>query len=542
MQVEEELETYLQVLWRYKRMIAACAVFASIIALGISFLLTPLFSATATMRVASAPGGNADYSYYASATRLSNTYVEIATSDISLDEVVKRLSLQKRPIVEVEVVPETELITISASDPDPAIARDIANTLATLMVEESLQLYGGNAPTAREILEKQLQQAKVDLDTAVSEYASILRAAQSTGTPASGTPIPNPDVEMISKLVSVRQQIYGDLLQRYETARTNEQLRTNFITIVQPAYLPLKPASPIIPLNAALGLVAGLVMGVILAFMFEGMDDTLRGIEDVQSMTSLPILCRVPEMESLKKISMSDIPSTPAIEQLSARLILFDAEPKPTVFLLTSPEPGAGKSTIASNLAVSLAQGGNKVLLVDMDFHRPRQHTIMSLGNRKGLSNYLLGQIELDAAIQTTKLPNLRVITVGPSQIVTFDWLTPAIIGRLLEKLRHECDFVLIDAPALLSVADPIVLASQVDSVILLVARRITGRKNLRYALQQLTEIKVKVAGIVVNKLPNSPLYSYYSHNNTPNKLKPKWKKLFQRAIDARSKRTGLNE
>ena len=177
MRVEEELGTYLQVLWRCKWMIAACAIIASMVALGISLQLTPLYSGTATLRVASAPIGAADYISTYSITRLSNTYVEIATSDISLDEVAERLGLQKRPKVEVEVVPETELIAISASDPDPARARDIANTLANMMVEQSVQLYGGSAPTARKILEKQLKQAKADLDAAVSSYDAARSAA-----------------------------------------------------------------------------------------------------------------------------------------------------------------------------------------------------------------------------------------------------------------------------------------------------------------------------------------------------------------------------
>ena len=212
--------------------------------------------------------------------------------------------------VEVEIVPETELIRITASDPDPARARDIANTLASMMVEQSVQLYGGSAPTAREILEGQLAQAKADLDAAVSEYDSALRSAQSLATvPASGTPVPNPDAETLAHLISVRQQIYTDLLQKYETARTNEQLRANAITVFEPANLPQKPATPKVPLNAALGLVAGLAMGVILAFLFEGMDDTLRGIEDVQAMTTLPILSQIPERKrTLASTSIQPLP------------------------------------------------------------------------------------------------------------------------------------------------------------------------------------------------------------------------------------------
>jgi capsular exopolysaccharide synthesis family protein len=522
MSVEEELKTYLQVLWHYKWIIAASAIIASLVALVISLLLTPRYTATATIRVASAPGGATDYTYIASSTPLINTYVEIAKSDTSLNEVEKRLGLQKKPSVQVDVVPETELITIKASDPNPAQARDIANKLADLMVEQSMQLYGGNVPTASEILAGQLQQAKNDLDSAVAEYDTALRGSQPTPTPsASSTPLPNLDVETLANLVSVRQQIYGDLLQKYEAARTSEQSSANAITITEPAYLPLKPTSPKIPLNAALGLLAGLAMGVILAFLFEGMDGTLRGIEDVQAITTLPILCKVPELKrwwfSKAILGFSrngHLQPPPAFDQLRTRLILFAAKPKSVTFLITSPEPGAGKSTIAANLAVSLAQGGNRVVLVDMDFRRPRQHSIFNIISGEGLSNFMRGEIQLEVILQTTTHPDLRVITAGSSPEGLFEWLTPDNIRSLLETLGLVFDYVLIDAPALLSVAEPMILASQADAVILVVARRKTERMNLRITLQQLTEINANVVGIVVNKVLNSQLYSYYTRRD----------------------------
>jgi succinoglycan biosynthesis transport protein ExoP len=525
MRVEEELRTYLLVLWRYKWMIAVCAIIASMVALGISLQLTPVYSATATLRVASAPLGAGDYLSIYSLTRLSNTYVEIATSDISLNEVARRLGLQKQPSVQVEVVPETELITISASDPDPARARDIANTLASIMVEQSVQLYGGGAPTAREILENQLEQARADLDAAISEYQSALRAAT---LPASGTPIPGSHLETLAQIVGVRRDIYYDLLQNYEDAWTRDQLRANAITVSEPAYLPLSPATPRVPLSVALGLLAGLTTGVILAFVFEGMDDTLRGIEDVQAMTTLPILGQIPEGK--RTLASLVDPTSPragrllpmrAFHQLSARLLLSEATPKSTSFLITSPEPGAGKSTVAANLAMSLGGAGHRVVLVDMDLHRPRQHSIFNLPNGKGLSDFMCGKIQLDAALQHTQFPSLRVVTAGSSLDETSaEWLAPVKIEALVERLGHDGDYVLIDAPALLSVADPAVIASQADAVILVVARRGTERKHLRLALQQLAELNARIAGIVVNKVSMSRLYTYYGERS-PRKAKP---------------------
>lgn len=529
MHVEEELKTYLQVLWRYKWMIVACAIITSLVVLGISFQLTPIYSGTAILRVASAPGGSSDYTYISSLNRLTNTLVEIANSDATLWELAEQFGLEKQPKVEVEVVPETELIRIEASDPDPARARDIANTLADMIVEQNVQFYGGDTPSARELLEGQLEQAKIDLDSAVSGYDSALRCSDSaTAMPVIGSPGNCPNAETLARILGIRQQIYTDLLQKYEAARTSEQLRANNITIVEHASIAQKPTIPKVPLYTALGLVAGLAMGVILAFFFESIDDTLRGVEDVQAMTALPIMCQIPQRKRTLT-SVVDSPfsrnghllSMPAFHQLGARLLLSEAWPKSTSLLITSPEPGAGKSTVAANLSLSLAEAGHRVVLLDMDFHRPRLHSIFSLPNELGLSDYMCGKIHLNAALQQDALsPNLRIATAGSCLGGTSEWLTPDKIKELLGQLEHDADYVLIDAPAFLSVADPALIASQVAAVILVVARRVTGRKQFRLTLQQLTELNAKLAGIVVNKVSHSRVYSYYEERS-PKKGKP---------------------
>jgi capsular exopolysaccharide synthesis family protein len=461
-----------------------------------------------------------------------NTYVEIASSDISLDEVAEQLGLQEQPDVEIEIVPETELIRITASDPDPVKAQDIANALAQIIIRQNTELYGGSAPTVREVLEGQLEQAKIDLENALSEYDSALRVDQSEATRgANGTPMPN--IESLVRLLSVRQQIYTDLLQKYESARTSEELHANAITVVEPATLPRDPATPKVSLNAALGLVAGFAAGVILTFLLEGMDDTLRGVEDVQTITSLPILSTVPELKrrlgsdgDLNLSQNGHHPIAQAFDRLCTRLILTDIESESMKLLITSPEPGVGKSTVAANLAVPLTEEGNQVLLIDMDFRRPRLHAILGLPNEKGLSNFMSGEIELDSALQKTTYPNLRVVTAGSSPHHKNERLAPVKTDVLLSMLGKECDYLLIDAPALLSVAEPIVLASQVDAVILVVARHETERENLRLALQQLNEINANVVGIVVNKVPYSRLFRYYSESQRKQFRFRQWKRF----------------
>ena len=448
MDVGEELITYLRVLWRYKWMIAVCAIITSTVALVISFQLTPLYTGIATVRAASIPGGEADYIYSSLLTRLTNTLVETANSDSNLDEVADQLGLEKPLKVEVEVVPETELIRITATQTDPARARDIANTVANKLVEQSIQFYGDSVSAGR---------------------------------------------------------------------------RKDLFTIVGPATLPRKPTTPKVPLNVALGLLAGLTTGVILAFLFEGMDDSVRGIEDIQAITTLPIIGQIPERKQTLATFVKQIFSrssrllpVPAFYQLSARLLLSEEWPKSTSFILTSPVPGDGKSTVAANLAMSLVSAGHRVVLLDMDFHRPQLHSILNLPNEQGLSDYMRGRIKQSLVLQKTLDPNLRVATAGSSVNGKSEWLAPTKIEGSLKHLGRYADYVLIDTPAFLSVADPALIASQADAVILVVARGNTGRKQLRLAIQQLTELNARIVGIVVNKMPKSRVYTYYSQRKPP--------------------------
>ncbi len=235
-----------------------------------------------------------------------------------------------------------------------------------------------------------------------------------------------------------------------------------------------------------------------------------------------------------------------AFQQLSARLLLsregLFPSPKgsralhacaPTL-LITSAEPGAGKSTIAANLAMSLAGAGRRVVLLDMDFYHPSVHAMLKLPNASGVSDYACGKITLETALRNSVYPNLTVGTAGVSLNEISESPAPAWIRDLLatvstascpeydesgrpvaqrEVAHHEVgyDLIVIDAPALLAVADAAVIASQADAVLLVVAQHETQRKHLRLALQQLAELKVRVAGIVVNKTPHSHLYGYYS-------------------------------
>jgi capsular exopolysaccharide synthesis family protein len=310
-------------------------------------------------------------------------------------------------------------------------------------------------------------------------------------------------------------------LQRYESARVSEQLRANSITIVEPAYLSTSPSSPNKKLNLILGLFGGLVIGVGLAFLLETFKTSIRSVEEVQELTGLPILCQVPRRsqtlltllrrrQALAKQSLKPANIVP-YHRLRVTLLSSNAISRGNTLMISSAEPGAGKSTTAAGLAVALAEAGNRVIVVDADFRRFGLSRIFGMNGKVGMGEVLTEKTALAAAVHNTLWPKLRILPAGQVFREATGKIPSDQIWQILKQLRQECDYVVIDSPALLSIADATILAKQADAVVMLAALRHTEPSDLRFALQHLAEVKAKTVGIVINRAPKSRKDTYYS-------------------------------
>ncbi len=525
-----ELKSYFRVLLWYKWVIIICTVVAVVLSFVASMLITPKYSASATLRVASASGGVVDYGSLALSSRLMNTYREIATSGPVIDELNERLGTEVAPAISVDSIVETELFTITATDADPEIAKDAANIMAEIMVERSLELYGGTTETYRQYLEDQLQEAEDNYQQAVRAYEIAIEGAQTDqeatnpeGGITQSASLVTAKLDILQKRVELFQQIYQDRLNRYENALVSEQLRANAISIVEPAYLPTAPSSPKKMFNAILGFGAGLVGGVGLAFLLETFKNAFRTIEDVQNVTSLPILAQVPNRSggplSLLRRRRRELfltqKSKPSFfepyHRLRVTLLGSRSISKGDVILLASAEPGAGKSTTTGNLGVAMAETGNRVILIDADFPRHGLTRMFNQVGKLGLGEVLLGQQSLAETIQDTQWPTLGFLPAGAVADEMTGRLSPETLEEVLAQLRQLYDYIVIDSPALLSIADATVIARQADAVVMVVSIRHSQPSELRMALQQLGDVNAKTVGLVINRAPKTRVYSYYA-------------------------------
>jgi capsular polysaccharide biosynthesis protein len=254
-----ELRDYLEILWRNKTIVLITALVTLAVVAAGTVSTTPVFSTTTILRIATNTVGTGSYSDFVYVERLMNTYARIATSKPVLDDLEERLSLQRIPVIKVEILPNTELIQISVEDEDPFLALETANTLAALLVEQGKVLYSGGRKSAQAILSEHLALTEQELILARNEVERLLAE----------TPEDTLGIEDARRSLVLQQEIYGALLEQYEQSMVREAIRENMISIVEPAILPLTPARPRPLLNVILGITAGIIGGIGLAFLID---------------------------------------------------------------------------------------------------------------------------------------------------------------------------------------------------------------------------------------------------------------------------------
>ena len=286
------------------------------------------------------------------------------------------------------------------------------------------------------------------------------------------------------------------------------------ITLVARGVPPRERTSPRWSMNLAAGIPLGLVLGVGLAFMLEFLDTSVRTPRDVARHTSLPLLGVVPILDD-EEIAIDDIevatrtaPNSMVAEcfrQIRTNLFFTSPAENQKAVLVTSPSPEDGKTAVAINLAATIAQSGRRVLLVDANFRRPALHRAFANASREGLSNILIGQRQLQDLVSSTDLPQLDVLTAGPIPPNPVELLSSRYMHELLARARETYDQIIIDAPPVLLVSDPLVLANILDGTIIICRAKSNSRGALLRTRDQLDQVRARILGVVLNAVETAP-------------------------------------
>src|SRR5947199_2601330 len=341
------------------------------------------------------------------------------------------------------------------------------------------------------------------------------------------------EYSLLKRDVETNRTLYEGLLEKLKEAGVTAGLRSNNIRPVDEARVPMYPAEPNVPRNLSFALALGLTTGIGLAFLLEGIDNTVRTPEQAQALSGLPSLGLIPlgskngveasvrqrlAVASSKEVVELITQSRPQSQMaesyraLRTSLLLTSLGAPPKVILITSARPQEGKTTTAINSAIVLAQKGVRVLLIDADLRRPSVHKTLGMGPRSGLSNVLTGNATLEQTITTSPiLPNLSVLPAGSPPPNPAELLASSNMRDVLEELRGQYDHIVIDTPPSLSVTDAVVLSPRADAVVLVIRSGQTTKQALRRSRDILTQVSANVVGVLLNAVDlSSPDYYYY--------------------------------
>jgi capsular exopolysaccharide synthesis family protein len=289
--------------------------------------------------------------------------------------------------------------------------------------------------------------------------------------------------------------------------------KTMMVEIVDHAVQSVRPARPNKPLNIALGIIIGLVVGVGLAFFIEYLDTSVKTIDDVERSLQCPVLGVIPQNVGLLMEEGAESPHAEAYRVLRTNLLFSRKEDKLNTVAVVSAGAGEGKSTTVFNLAAVFAQSGQRTLMVDSDLRRPTLHKMLHLTNSRGLTNYLLKQNSLEEVIQTTSVPTLDFLSSGKLPSSSLGILSSAQMGDLISELKQRYDFVFFDSPPIMGVSDASILASEVDMTLQVIQyRRYPQPMNIR-AKQLVEKVGGNLVGIVLNNINMSQDESYYYYS-----------------------------
>jgi capsular exopolysaccharide synthesis family protein len=289
--------------------------------------------------------------------------------------------------------------------------------------------------------------------------------------------------------------------------------KTSMVQIVDRAVQGSRPVRPNKPLNIALGIIIGLVVGVGLAFFIEYLDTSVKTIDDVERSLQAPVLGVIPQNVGLLVEEGAESPHAEAYRVLRTNLLFSRKDEKLNTVAVVSAGAGEGKSTTVFNLAAVFAQSGQRVLVVDSDLRRPTLHKMLHVTNNLGLTNYLLKQNTLEEVIQTSKIPMLDFLASGKLPSSSLGILSSAQMKNLIGELKQRYDFVFFDSPPIMGVSDASILASEVDMTLQVIQyRRYPQPMNIR-AKQLIEKVGGNLVGIVLNNINMSQDESYYYYS-----------------------------
>jgi capsular exopolysaccharide synthesis family protein len=396
---------------------------------------------------------------------------------------------------------------------------------------------------SQEIFNKIVEQ-EVEVHSARSRAAEYKKLVDQMSGRLTSLPVQTLQYARLERDLKLNENLYLTMKQKYEESRITEAGQMGKVRILDPALVAEK-VKPNKKMNLVLGVLLGIGLGVGYAFLREFLDNTVKAVEHLER-KGLTILGIIPDMQGSsanktakaaagpskggtdfrRRLITYEDPKSPISESyrsLRTNIAYASADKKIKSLLISSSQPGEGKSTTTANLAIAFAQLRKKTLLVDADLRKPVQHNVFGHARTPGLSEYLIGEVmDLESIIHETKVENLSIITAGslppnPSELLGSDRMS-----QMVDKLEQDWDMVLFDSPPIVAVTDASMISGEIDAIAMVVKAGQTERTAVDRAMDMMRNVKAPLIGAILNGANQESLggkYAYYySYYNSEDK------------------------
>ena len=424
-----------------------------------------------------------------------------------------------------------------------------AKTKLNEEIQKILLVKSGSADPLmfRSSLIEKISTAQINQNIKSSKVVSLRKAVEKYNERMSLLPDTEVQLARLERNYKINEKTYTMLIEKYEEAKIAEKSKIGKIRIVEEARIPEAPIKPNKKMNMMIAIVLGLGLGIGAALLVHSLDSKIRTFDDVRKYVSLPVLGTIPliqtddiELDNIERKIATTKGSERELhkiiyQQVQAKLITNYA-PKSSVaeafrilrtniisrkknsdcttLLITSSGPKEGKSTIQANMATALAQMDAKVILVDLDLRRPMVHTITGIDKEIGISDFLMDKsTQIKSIIKKTNVNNLDVITSGIIPPNPSELLASKRMDEAIESLKEKYDYVLFDSPPVIAVTDSMVMANKVDLLILAIRVDQADKNVVKRTKELLENIKVDIAGVVINGIQPHRYYNNYEYN-----------------------------
>jgi capsular exopolysaccharide synthesis family protein len=448
--------------------------------------------------------------------QLAQTYAALARRQPVLQGTAEALDLnyswqRLQGQVSADLVSGTQLVEITVKAKSPEEAKIIADEVAhQLILLSPTALQNQEFSDTIEFVNERL----TNLQNRINDGQTRLETLEATDV----TTLTAEEVIQLQEEIKSIERLIGDWESNYAQMLdfVNSKQSANYLAVIETAQAKSKPVEPNMQLNMSVTAVIGLALGLVIVFILEHFDDTLKLTDDLGELAGLTPLGTIGKMKETD-YSTALIASKTDFSQESedyrmirSNIQFMSMDGASNSILITSAVRGEGKSVAAANLGVVMAQAGHKTIVVDTDLRRPVQHEIFHLPNEKGLTDYLrMPQANITDFLLGTQVPELQVLTSGTLPPSPSELLGSQRMKQVMARLTEVADIVIYDSPPAVLVADAAILSERTDGVVLIIEVGKTRRDLIRQAVFNLKQAEANIFGAVLNRVEKKR-YSYY--------------------------------